>query len=311
NLCGAWPGKTTASATLQEPLPVDPWRLAAIDGHAFCVEEDQVEIVSLSSWRVVSRFSGTYVDQICTDTHWVGVASSMGKLALDYRNTQGRQFGTPVELPMDAGDYRASAADGERLFVAARNGRILRVELGEASELTPADQDAELLSLSTQKNGLVALIRSGGKDTVRLYGFDGKLQKQLALGFAGATDYPVHIGERLYVIDAESRKLMTVNLKKLELSGSADLPGSTITSFCGVFRKDQHALLATIGDGEHTRLYVLDPKTGAAMAVCDVKEPGLHVLVAESKVVVATSAFYQNMIRVFDPFKSEQAARAA
>ncbi|HVT12308.1 MAG TPA: hypothetical protein VHE55_08570 [Fimbriimonadaceae bacterium] len=311
NLCGAWPGKTTSTAALQEPLPADPWRLAAIDGHAFCVEEDQVEVVSLSAWRVVARFSGIYVDQICTDTHWVGLATSMGKLSLDYRNTQGRQFGTPVELPMNADDYRALAANGEQLFVAAKSGRILRVELGEASEFAPADKDIELLSLSVQKSGLVALVRSGGKDTVRLYGSDGKLQKQLSLGFANGASHPVHIGERLYLVDSENRKLVTVNLKKLEVAGSSVLPGDKVSSFCGVFQKDQHALLATVGDGEHARLLVLDPKSGAAMAICDVKEPTIYVLVAESKVVVATSAFYQNMIRVFDPFKAGQAAQAA
>lgn len=311
NLCGAWPGKATSTVPLQEQLPADPWRLAAIDGHAFCVEEDQVEIVSLSSWRVVSRFSGTYVDQICTDNHWVGLASSMGKLHIDYRNTQGRLFGTPISLPMDAVDYQALAAEGERIFVAAKNGRILRVEVGESREFAPAEKGTELLSMSTQKNGLVVLVRSGGKDIVRLYGFDGKLLKHLALGFTQGTDHPVHIADRLYLVDSEAQKLVTVNLKKMEVATTADLPGKTVNSFCGVFRGDSHAILATVGDKEHAQLLVLDPKTGTSMAVCDVTEPTIYVLAAESRIVVATTCFYQNMIRVFDPFKSDQAARAA
>ncbi|MFI5387526.1 MAG: hypothetical protein ACHQ50_15565, partial [Fimbriimonadales bacterium] len=308
SLKGMWPGRGESSAALQEEMPNEPWRIATLDGHAFCVEEDQVEIVNLAAWHVVARFSGVYVDHITTKTHWVGLASAMGQLSLDYRNLQGRQLGEPVKLPFPPQQIRGLVADGERVFVAAKDGNIFGVELGNVKELASADKgDVELLSISVSKSGLVVVVRAKDGDVVRLYGFDGKLHKHLSLGFKQGFDHPVLMGDRIYLVDAENRKVMACNLKKQEVSEAVALPGDDISAFCGVFHADQHALLISVAEKEHAagKVLAVDANTGAIRVICEVNERKVQILAADARVVVGSSTFYQNMIRVFDPFNAE------
>ncbi len=312
-LKGTWPGRGESSVQLQEPLPADSWRIAALDGHAFCVEEDQVELVNLSTWNVVSRFSGTYVDQICTQTHWAGLTSSMNQLYLDYRNLLGRQLGEPVKVPIKPDQYKAMASEGERVFVGAKDGKVYRVLLGEVKELTPGEKDAELISLSTIKSSLVALIRLKDYDVVRIYGFDGRLQKQLSLGFSHGFDHPVIIGDRMYLADIANRKLVTCSLRKPEITGTVELPGDQISAFCGVFNGEQHALVLAIAEKDRAgeTVLMIDPRTGASLVVSELADRQVQVIAADSRIVVSSTSSHQNMIRVFDPFKESQALKAA
>jgi|GEM_PF-4477727 len=313
SLRGMWPGKGESVVQLQEEMPAEPWRVAVLDGHAFCVEEDQVELVNLASWHVVSRFSGVYVDQICTETHWMGLVSSMNQVYLDSRNLLGRQLAEPIRLPIKAGNEKAMAAEGERVFLGTKDAKLYRVELGVVKEIAAGEKGDELLSLSTTKNGLILLVRNKDHDTVRLYNFDGKLQKQLSLTFKNPLDHGVVMSDRIYLADAKGRKLVAFGLKKLEVAESFDLPGDQVTCLCGIYNGDQHAVLVSVGEKDRAsgNVIALDTATGAALTICEVNEKDIQVIAADSRIVVTSSCFYQNMIRVFDPFKEARASLAA
>jgi hypothetical protein len=109
------------------------------------------------------------------------------------------------------------------------------------------------------------------------------------------------------LIDAENRKLMVCGLKKLVVSEAMDLPGDEISAFCGMFNADQHALLISVAEKGSAagKVIAVDPKSGATRVICEVSERNVQIVVAEARVVVAASTFYQNMIRIFDPFVSE------
>jgi len=313
-LHGMWPGRGDTAIPLQEEVPAEVWRLASLDGHIFCVEEDQVEVVSLAACHVVARFSGIFLDQICTNTHWVGLSSTLGQLYLDSRNLQGRQLGEPVRLPIKPESFKSLAADGERVFVASSDGKLISVEQGTVKELGSGEKgDLAVISMSVVKAGLALLVRTKDQDVIRLYGFDGKLRKQLPLGFQHGFDHPVLIGDRMYLIDAEKKKLMVCDLKKNEISQSADLPGEDVSAFCGVFHRDQHALLVAIAAKEQAvgKVIVIDPKCGDVRSVCDINDRNIQVIAADARTVIASSTFYQNMIRVFDPLCADLAQRAA
>ncbi|HTQ08870.1 MAG TPA: hypothetical protein VMI31_02245, partial [Fimbriimonadaceae bacterium] len=313
SLRGMWPGKGESVVQLQEELPAEPWRIAVLDGHAFCVEEDQVELVNLASWHVVSRFSGVYVDQVCTETHWIGLASSMNQLYLDSRNLLGRQLGEPVRLPIKAGSEKALAAEGEKIFIATKDAKLYRVEVGAVKEIASGEKGDELLSMSTMKNGVALLVRGKDHDIVRTYSFEGKLQKQLPLSFKSSLDHFAVMGERLYLADAKGRKLVACSMKKPEVVASFDLPGDQVSAMSGLYNGEQHVVLLAVGEKDRAsgKVIAVDATSGKTMTVCEVNEKDIQVIAADSRIVVTSSCFYQNMIRVFDPFKEARASLAA
>lgn len=312
-LRSTWPGRGPNSATLQEPVPADPWRLAFIDGHVFCVEDGQVEIVSLATWNVISRFSGDFVDQTSTDTRWVGLGSALGKLYLDYRNLQGRLLGEPVQLPIDSNDGRGIVADGERVFVGSSDGRIVKVENGQAQVIVSAkSENLKLQAFCAVKSGLLALFRGDGKDHIRIYNFDGKLLKQHALDFQHAANNLVVMGDRLYLLDTANKKVVSLSLRKLEVISKTNLPGGFLLAYSGFFHGDQHQLLVTVGNDQTTaKVVMIDIETGSTAAICDANQNKVQALVADGRIVVASSSSYQNSLRIFDPFALEQVRKAA
>ncbi|MFY9235358.1 MAG: hypothetical protein WAO58_12975 [Fimbriimonadaceae bacterium] len=318
-LRGFWPGKGASSAPLKSPLGGEAWRVACLDGRAFCIQSDQVEIVSLSTWVGQAKFSGQYLDQVCTDKRWAGLLSQDGSLAVDFREPTGKQAGTPICVEAKVADAKAFVAEGEDVFVATKDARIFRVSEG-GSELLATDlpKGIQLLSLSLYKHSLLAVAQVAGEVYAFLCDKSGAMQKQVALGFAQAYAHPVVIGDRMYLIGSEEATgemshLLIVNLKKMETAGQMALPGDRVASFAGIHSGNKHALLITLlEEGSASgRVVQFDPKSGAAMTICRVNHPRIEVIAADGKIVVATGSSYQNMIRVFDPASAAKTQKEA
>jgi outer membrane protein assembly factor BamB len=284
-----------------------------LDGHVFCVEDGQVEVVSVASWHVVARFSGDFVDHTATQTHWVGLGSALGRLYVDHRNLQGRLLGEPVQLPIDSEDGVGLVTDKERVFVGSRDGRIFKVELGKCSEIASVKNEGlRLKSLSVVKSGLLALFAGEQDDQLRRFGFDGKALRQTELGFVSSVDHPVVMGDRAYLVDSAAGKLVAVGLKKGEVLGTVPLPFGYVRQFSGFCNGDRHSLLLIAGQDEGSaKVWLVDAESGDLSMVCEANQKHVEAMLADGRVVVSSSNSYQNSLRVFDPFGLESQRRAA
>lgn len=300
HLRGFWPGKGDTSVALAGDLGCEQWRLAFFRGRVFCVHQNCVEIIGLGTAAAQAKYSGTYVDQVCTDSHWAGLLAQDGGLLIDFRDEVGRQIGKPRPLPAKAEDARAMAAHGETIYVGLAKGKVLRVT---ATEISEGKFDGEPIWLSARRSGLIALVRTKKGLRLTQAGSDGVIQGHLDLDFATTLDNPVIMGDKLYLVNADTAEIVPYNLKTLAVGDSIALPGSRVVSFAGVYKDSRQALLVTVqeGEGHSGSVVLIEPKSGDSMMVCRVNHPHVAVIAANGKIVVATGCSYQNMIRVFDP----------
>ena len=309
-LCGFWPGKSSNSVALKKPFPTGNWRLACTDRHAFCVLDGMVEIVSLTGRATHAKFSGDYLDHVCSGGLWVGLFNQEGNLALDFRDKDGKQVAPPLALATDELNHAALAATESAVFVALRSGQIFKVDEGGARRLAPEVEGAELVWLALHNKSLVTLMRVGNDEHLFVLDAKGNVSRQLLLGFDTGVSHPVLMGDKIYLATSD-RRLATTNLKKLDAPTFCEIECQTIADFAGIHSGSDHALLLTLLDeGTAGRVALLNPKDGATSTVCRINHTHVNAIAAGSCIALSTGCSYQNMVRVFDFSEASQAKAA-
>ena len=199
------------------------------------------------------------------------------------------------------------------MFVGTDKAGLIRVDRDGATHLDASAPDtAELLALVAYKKSLVVIVRVEDKDHAFILDAKGNVLKTLALGIRHNA-HPVLMDDRLYLVDEQEGKVITVNLKKMEIAASTDLPGAHIGSLTGVISQKQHALLMTLNEKDSLsgKVILFDPADGKYAPVCPVNHSHVDAICANGHIVIATGCSYQNMIRVFSMPVAAPAAKAA
>jgi len=302
-----WPGTETKSVALQSPMPNDLWRLMLFGGYIYCAAERQVEIIHTSTWTKHAFFTGDYLNQAHTESHWVGLMAWGDQLAVDFRDTLGNHVNSPREIDAPASEQSYFAASGNSAFVGMRSGSVFRVDPAGAVQLARKSEEYRLLSLSITKAGILAMIHGENGVAARLISREGHLLKEANLGCQVMAQAPVVMADRMYVFDDSQSELLTVSLKNLNVLSRTSLNSTLGASrIVGIACGKNHylAIMGTDDRGVSTRAFVLDVKTGQEMTLCPINHPRAEMVAGEGHLVVATSSAYQNTIQVFNPFEA-------
>lgn len=306
-LRGFWPGKSASAASLKAALPMDAWRILHVGNMVFCVEEDRVEIIGLNSWGRHGSFNGTYLAQASVGTTWIGICAHDGAYKLEYRDRHGQPEAESVMLPQLGNVVGLAAA--EKMTVALFDKGVAWVQ-GE--NVKTLDLNSDWAPYSVMITGSHAVVLARTPSGAAVLAWDGKKSRTLDLDWTPALAHGVCMGGTLYVDNPDGNVLAGIDLKKMEVKSSVQLPEQRVSKLIGVTCDAKRWMVAAVhaDAGNSGRVVVVDAATGTYAQVCKISHPHVEIIPAEGRIVVATSCSYQNMIQVFS-LPAEKVAQAA
>ncbi len=314
-LRGFWPGKEARAVQLSGTLPTDERCLVANGAKVYCALPEKVEVVQIGTWARSGSFEGAYFDQLCTASHWIGLKADGAQVSADFRGEDGALIGEPASIPVSQKAVRMTAALGESLLVGTESGEVLQVNEKGVSAVCEGGR-GELKYLGVWEKSVVLLrVESGGLTAVRAKP-DGTQIGRVPLEIKSLSTQPVIMGRTLYVFDEPTGEIATFDLKGMKKGPRVKFAGmSSLVSLCGL-QHDQRRLLLGLGVDKETRsglAIVFEPSTGYVLQVAKAPVHGrVAFLPADRRLILAEGSEYQNVVRVFDPFKaSESEAKSA
>jgi hypothetical protein len=314
---GYWPGKEPKVVPLSAVLGEEPWRFMAHGGHLFAVHDEKVEIIDMGTWGKSGGFNGKYFRQLSTGTHWVGLSGDGGNVSVEFRGEAGQPAGENDKIKLKREDVSHVAALGNDVIVATPAGKAFRCGLKASTGLRDFAKDhGELLHLATVHGSIFTATLEKGRVHLRLLDPNGNPRHETTLEATSLPMPPVIMGDHAYVVGDERNAVHVVDLKTLLVEDKAVLQGlSEIRSMNGMYDEEQRVLLVVGVDSDETSgcAVVFEPNTGYLLRLCAVgAQSKVDFIPADGRLALATCTSYQNIVRVFDPFRSSgQSAKAA
>lgn len=304
-----WPGKNERSLTLGHVVPDDHWRMLLLSDKLFCVQDHRVEIVDFGTWTRCSGFGGDFVAQSATKSAWVGIRSSKTPL-LEFRDPMGEVSAKPFDLPTQFNENPFLVSDGKNVYVADKWGELYRASREGCTRLGEVGaKDSHLMHLACYQDGLLALFETPTGVVLKRLDADGKTQKEIKSDVKSVSGNGVVLGDKYFWFSPDRSQIVLCDLKNMRLQDAIDvLDAKRVRRMVGLAAGKTQALLVATSDeqGKLGSVFLLDPKSGLETALCSTNQPHVDVMFANGYAVVATSSSYQNIIRVFEPFKQAQ-----
>jgi len=304
---GFWPGREGRSVTMDHPIPADDWRLAVKGQNLFVAEQKKVKIASIQGWFVLEQFSGEYHDQLLTEGRWMGLRHEKGAAVVDFRDLRGQMCSEGVNLRMSP-DGAQLCAGGDRFYAGSWDGQLVEISEHGVDAFRGCPPSAQLVHLCYADGGPLAVYRIDG--SLHAYHFGDEL-KAANLKINAFAAKPVVLGNKLYLADLDEAKLVSLDLRTMEVQTMPAFDGvSLIRRMVGVQHKGQHNLIAITSDSgkKGGRLLNIDAKSGKEVSFGPVGPADVNLICADHHLVFATSNQYQNVIRVLEPFTRLAAA---
>ena len=311
---GYWPGTNERSVSLAHPIPEEPWRVLLLGESLFCAQGPRVDVIDIGSWARGAGFGGEYVAQTATNTQWAGIRKDK-HAKLEFREPNGDLNGQPFDLPAAFNEDPFLVSDGRQVFAASKDGKLFRATREGVTELDSiGGRNAKVVHLAAYKKGVIALVETSGGIVLRRVDSEGNLEKELKTDAGSMSGNAVVIADRVYFFSPEHDQILVCDAKNGRLLGGIDVPDvKTVRQLAGLSAVKMQSLLVYGCDqsGKSGSVFVLDPRSGDHVTLCSVGQPHVDVLWAGPNAVVATSSTYQNIVRVFEPYKSAQAVDRA
>jgi hypothetical protein len=309
-----WPGKDESAVTLFGPMPHEDWRFLVNKRLAYCVQEDRVEIINLTGWSTQHVFNGKYIAQ-AYGANWVGLLTFEDHMHVDMRDASGHQLGKPRKTKIRATEKALIAASGQIAWVLSESGHLTRADETKAEAFATVDDKKDVVcsALCVYKNNPVIVFSCSEGVWVRIYDAKKGTYKEVDLPFSGVSTNPVILGDRMYVAASDANSVFALNLKKMQVHDEIVVSDAKqVRKMIGMISGSEHYLaMATVDmPNKAGRALVYDVASGNSLILCPVDQPHVDLLPADNKIVVITSTSYQNIVRVFAPFITNQRAVA-
>ena len=299
-----WPGARDSKATIEAPIPNDPWRLLDFDGTIFCVGEEKVTVVSGGDLHKEGTFAGKHVNQTHTASTWAGLVSNGGNLSVVLRDKHGRPVGEAVPVG-NAGDARTfMATSGEAVYVAFGTGEMFRVEGGGLQALPKLDKGS-IVGMGVDERGLVVTSESASGVVLTVLDPVGNVRAQSQVVAGSISHPPVLLNDRAYLVDDSKSEVVTLALHDLSVLSRTVIEGIVRVGRLIGLQEDAGTTLAIMAaekDGRPTDVYLHSVESGKTAKICRLGATKGEIAYADGHIAVSSTSSMQNMVQVFSVY---------